>query len=280
LAYDGGVDLRPFAVISADMYVRCADVKVLRAWFAAWVSSVTGLAVELFGGAFACEWMLGRTLVGGARHASAENGSPAEAVDLLDENAESVFAYLWLDERDPALRDVRVTFQRFADDGGQALLQVTIGYFPQQVDAARLGQALVELLHDNVTAETTYGQVATLHPQYPPRTRLDVLLRRDAADSAGEATRVLRGYEWATLCPAALIGRLGGVDAVRESGAFAAVRVAGPALLLQATRSPVDYDEDAARRVWHTLRPVLPPGRPKPLPLLSFASMVMEDARS
>ncbi|WP_203698940.1 hypothetical protein [Catellatospora coxensis] len=247
--------------------------------FAAWVSSVTGLAVELFGGAFPHEWLLGRTLAGGTRDASVESGSPAAAVDMLDENAESAFAYLWLEERELALRDVRITVQRFGDDGGQALLRVTIGYFTRQVDAARLGQALVELLHANVTAETTYGQVATLHPQYPPRTRLDVLLRRDAADSAGEATRVLRGYEWATLCPSALIGRLGGVDAVRESGAFAAVRAAGPALLLLATRSPVDYDESAARRVWHTLRPVLPPGRPKPLPLLSFASMVLEDAR-
>ena len=67
-----------------------------------------------------------------------------------------------------------------------------------------------------------------------------------------------RGYSWATLVPAELVGELGGIGALRASGAFHEVDELGyGAAWLQATAELGDYDEAAARRVFEVLAPVL-----------------------
>jgi hypothetical protein len=68
----------------------------------------------------------------------------------------------------------------------------------------------------------------------------------------------LRGYSWATLVPPELAGDLGGIGALRASGAFDQVGELGyGAARLQATADPGDYDEHAARAVFEALAPVL-----------------------
>jgi hypothetical protein len=67
-----------------------------------------------------------------------------------------------------------------------------------------------------------------------------------------------RGYSWATLVPPELVGELGGIGALRASGAFHEVDELGyGAAWLQATAELGDYDEAAARRVFDVLAPVL-----------------------
>ncbi|KPI34158.1 hypothetical protein OV450_6069 [Actinobacteria bacterium OV450] len=76
--------------------------------------------------------------------------------------------------------------------------------------------------------------------------------------------QTLRGYEWWTICPKELADALGGVDALRATGAFhEVVRLPSGALWLQATEHYRDYGPDAYTAVFHALSPVLPPGTPK-----------------
>ncbi|MDQ1012636.1 hypothetical protein QFZ82_007121 [Streptomyces sp. V4I23] len=95
-------------------------------------------------------------------------------------------------------------------------------------------------------------------------TNLDWVLGRRVRDSVREARKLLRGYSWTTVCPEELSQRLGGPDALAASGAFHAVFPlrAGRAVL-QATRTAAEYTDDAVRRVFEALHPVLPPGMPR-----------------
>jgi hypothetical protein len=127
-------------------------------------------------------------------------------------------------------------------------------------------------------ADPNYGEVVVNSERRPPSTNLDIALRRAASRSADAARSELRGYEWATVCPAQLVARLGGVEAIAATGAFAEVRAlaAGGALLV-ATKSPADYGPAAAARVFAALAPVLPPGRPRPLPGINLDLVVLRE---
>ncbi|MER5636207.1 hypothetical protein ABT095_04550 [Kitasatospora sp. NPDC002227] len=79
--------------------------------------------------------------------------------------------------------------------------------------------------------------------------------------------QALRGYDWWTLCPKELAGRLGGADALRVTGAFHEVtELPSGALRLQATDHYRDYGPEAWTAVFRALAPVLPPGVPKYFP--------------
>jgi hypothetical protein len=71
----------------------------------------------------------------------------------------------------------------------------------------------------------------------------------------------LRGYSWLTILPEELLDRVGGLDALAGSGAFAEVRplTAGGVWLL-ATDDYRDFGDGALLRVFHTLTPALRPG--------------------
>lgn len=75
----------------------------------------------------------------------------------------------------------------------------------------------------------------------------------------------MRGYSWVTVISAGVLERLGGVDAVRATGAFAGVTVlpSGGAVL-QATPGLAGYEGDVVRRVFEALEPVLPDQAPWP----------------
>jgi hypothetical protein len=95
-------------------------------------------------------------------------------------------------------------------------------------------------------------------------TNLDCLLNRRVRDSVREARNLLRGYSWTTVCPEELSRRLGGPDALAAIGAFhRVVPLTAGGVVLQATRTVADYSNDAVRRVFEALHPVLPPGMPQ-----------------
>jgi hypothetical protein len=92
----------------------------------------------------------------------------------------------------------------------------------------------------------------------------------------------LRGYGWLTIASPEVGDRLGGVDALRATGAFAEVaRTRSGSYWLRATTDPHSYGMADAERVFRAVAPVLPPGMPYPsewfegeLPYL----IVLEDA--
>ncbi|MFE1958794.1 hypothetical protein [Streptomyces sp. NPDC059479] len=95
-------------------------------------------------------------------------------------------------------------------------------------------------------------------------TNLDWVLNRRVRDSVREARKLLRGYSWTTVCPGELSERLGGPAALAATGAFHEVfPLAAGGVVLQATRTAAEYSDDAVRRVFEALRPVLPPGTPQ-----------------
>jgi hypothetical protein len=75
----------------------------------------------------------------------------------------------------------------------------------------------------------------------------------------------VRGYSWLTVTSAGVLQRLGGINAVRTSGAFAnAVELPSGGAVLQATPRLSEYEGQAVRRVFEALAPVLPTDTPWP----------------
>lgn len=128
-------------------------------------------------------------------------------------------------------------------------------------------------------ADPIYGEILVDREPQSPQTALDRVLRRIGEDSLEAGRRFLRGYEWVTVCPSDLAKTLGGADALRATGAFAEITELGTGgLLLRATDDPAGWTEEAARRVFDAVRPVLPPGRPRPLEFETITNVVMTDA--
>jgi hypothetical protein len=112
-----------------------------------------------------------------------------------------------------------------------------------------------------------FGHVSARGRGLPGETDLERALNRQTWTSLAEWDRYLRGYSWVTVVPAVLAARLGGVGALRGSGAFAVVdEVAGGSVWLQATRRWSEWagDQAVVDRVFEVLAPVLPPGMPEP----------------
>lgn len=90
----------------------------------------------------------------------------------------------------------------------------------------------------------------------------------------------LRGYSWVTVLGPKAAQRLGGVDNLRESGAFCEVRaLPSGAVLAQATPTPQEYTPQRVRKVFEVLAPVLPAGMPTTFPIQDPQyKLVYEDA--
>jgi hypothetical protein len=75
----------------------------------------------------------------------------------------------------------------------------------------------------------------------------------------------VRGYSWVTVTSAGVLQRLGGIEAVRKSGAFVdAIELPSGGAMLQATPQLSEYEGDAVRKVFEALAPVLPEKAPWP----------------
>jgi len=114
----------------------------------------------------------------------------------------------------------------------------------------------------------------------PGETQLELALNRQTWTSLAEWDRYLRGYSWVTVAPAVLAGRLGGVGALRASGAFCEVgELAGGSVWLQATPRWSDYGQQQVDRVFEVLAPVLPSGMPDSYWVEQWAGFGMPEVR-
>lgn len=154
-----------------------------------------------------------------------------------------------------------------------ALTLVDPSVMPAVADAV-IG--LMRAIGDRV--DPGYGEIAD-RVRMGPSTDLDYALGRDDEDSLRDSRRHLRGYGWVTICPAVVAVALGGAAAMRDSGAFTeVVELATGGLLLRATRTTFDYDDDAVRRVFEAVRRVLPPGVPEQPQYETLPHLILEDA--
>lgn len=85
--------------------------------------------------------------------------------------------------------------------------------------------------------------------------------QRDWQDSVAESRHTVRSYSWVTIISEEIGRRVGGEQALRESGAFYRIRhLSGGGFLLQATEWFKQYQQEEAYRVFRVLAPALPPG--------------------
>jgi len=114
----------------------------------------------------------------------------------------------------------------------------------------------------------SYGQIGIGHAM--DRTTLETRLpndfgRNSPPNTVIESPQFLRGYTWITVIADELARRLGGLDGIRATGAFAEVAQLGNGgVWLRSTDRFESYDQAAAERVFDALAPVIRPGKPEP----------------
>nr|MDT0662239.1 hypothetical protein [Micromonospora sp. DSM 115978] len=170
---------------------------------------------------------------------------------------------------------------RFADRR-HVKLQVSVGFQDRPGGLPRVVPALIELIKlTGDVADPTYGEIVVNAGVLAPATMLDGALDRGIVESARASRQVLRGYEWVTVCPRELVGRLGGIVALGESGAFSeVVPLRHGGALLRATDDPGAYQDGRVRAVHQVLSPVLPAGEPADVPGQDLSRLVFADARA
>ncbi|NEC91901.1 DUF3396 domain-containing protein [Streptomyces sp. SID12501] len=123
-----------------------------------------------------------------------------------------------------------------------------------------------------------FGRVCVGEPM-KQKTNLDAVLRKKIWRSVADARHFLRGYAWVTVCPEELTEELGGADSLERTGAFYRVVPLGSGgAVLQATETISGYSDEAMRRTFDVLAPVLPPGLPRFDPANPAVRFVSEDA--
>jgi hypothetical protein len=127
-------------------------------------------------------------------------------------------------------------------------------------------QALLEYVRAAAAAcPPLYGEISGDNGTYTDfTTSFEHATGRLPWQTVHTAARTLRGYSWLTIIDGRIGDRLGGVEALRGSGAFAEVdRFDHGAYWLLATPRLADYGPDEAVRVQRALAAALPPGRPR-----------------
>ncbi|MFC8242266.1 hypothetical protein [Streptomyces chartreusis] len=149
-----------------------------------------------------------------------------------------------------------------------------------RLDDGEYCESLVDFLVSALNSvNPAFGHVSADQPM-TEKTNLDVVLGRKVRKSVAEARQFLRGYSWVTVCPVELAERLGGVSSLESSGAFCSViPLAAGGVVLQATETIFEYSDEAMRRVFSALAPVLPPGFPAFDPANPDVRFVPKDAR-
>ncbi|GAA4509141.1 hypothetical protein GCM10023191_069910 [Actinoallomurus oryzae] len=190
----------------------------------------------------------------------------------LDENG------IWTQDK------VTVSMQRVSPDGQwfRARCVVTAGPLGPKNRVAKFGaNDMVGLLRDcSADIPATFGCVTDDGGAHGT-TGLEDRLYISAEAGIQSSPEILRGYPWITICPPGLAERLGGLAAIRATGAFyevSSLRAGG--LWLQATERIEDYEGEALRRVFRVLAPVLPPGRPEPYVGTELHRIIYKDARN
>jgi hypothetical protein len=188
----------------------------------------------------------------------------------------------------PALRSADVYVHRSEDgcylqvkregeDSGHARLMVMLG----KDAGGAAGDLRIAFMRDFAGRHVaSFGHVSPVSVGLPGETQLELALNRQTWTSLAEWDRYLRGYSWVTVAPAVLAGRLGGVGALRASGAFCEVgELAGGSVWLQATPRWSDYGQQQVDRVFEVLAPVLPSGMPDSYWVDQWAGFGMPEVR-
>ncbi|MEV5012489.1 hypothetical protein [Streptomyces sp. NPDC055692] len=137
----------------------------------------------------------------------------------------------------------------------------------------RLVDAVAQALNQ---ADPAFGRIEC--DQFSEYSNLDLALRRKPDEYLPMSRHLLRGYAWTTICPEELVGRLGGVDALRKTGAFARVVRLERGVVLQSTDTVAGFSAEAMNAVFEALAPVLPPGMPKRHPAFPDIRYIPRDA--
>jgi hypothetical protein len=200
----------------------------------------------------------------------------AEAVDALADDPLTVSVLFDSAARSGRYASARLTATRVVDKQRWVRLIMTAtagGDFDLAAESDRWVDFLAGTLDD---ADPAYGEIDDTTAQHL-HTMLDLALRR--GDSIETSRENLRGYSWVTVVPRELVDRLGGAAALSRSDAVTQVRpLASGGVLLRATPTPAEYDDAAMARMFRLVAPVLPAGRPRPLPGYPHLRVVYEDA--
>jgi hypothetical protein len=174
---------------------------------------------------------------------------------------------------------VRVDMSYGTTDGRWIRLTADVVALEDKVNDPGYCRSWVEFFHAVLDpADPAFGYVTDDH-RSPRFTSLDLVLRRTSLHSLRGSRARLRGYAWVTVCPSQLAERLGGVERLSASGAFTRVEpLRAGGVLLQASDTIAGYDEQAMRRVFRVLAPVLPVGAPRRDPDHPRARVVYENA--
>jgi hypothetical protein len=174
---------------------------------------------------------------------------------------------LYLEHTEPAVANgsissVRAMVTTESGEWAECLVELAVVGERAEDLPAGIGEHLEGLLMDCVEQfPVTFAQTA--NGDWTGQTPLESALRRPLDVGLAESPRVLRGYDWLTFVPSAVVEKLGGAEALQSSGAFAAVVPTERGAVLRATERYHLYDEAAADAVFGALACGLPAGKPQ-----------------
>jgi len=149
------------------------------------------------------------------------------------------------------------------DSGGATWLVLAVGG-PSELFGtdAQLDGLAVFLRGQAESANPVHGEISWRKKSYD-KSVLETALNVGPAQTLPTGRVALRGYGWVTVVPEEIGERLGGLEAIRDSGGFVEVEHLGAGgFWCRATPRLSDYDQAAAERVFRAFVRVLPPGRP------------------
>ncbi|MFE9094892.1 hypothetical protein [Streptomyces sp. NPDC007264] len=177
--------------------------------------------------------------------------------------------------------DVSVVRERDAPDWIALVADRTTEEFGDPGTRAEAQSRWTAFLRSQAHAHETvlFGEVADDAELATGRTALEAALGLFQDDTFTELDSMLRGYGWITICSPGVVEVLGGIDRLRNTGAFFAVEpLARGGALLRATEHIWEYGPASVDAVFRALAPALPPGEASPAISSDIVRLAFEDA--
>jgi hypothetical protein len=161
-----------------------------------------------------------------------------------------------------AFPSLRVGYTTNNDDDRWLFLKVKFG--PELLDDPEFQKSALSFVR-SFADEWNLAHAEISYDRGSGRTAYETVFRGQPDQTSRTSREVLRGYAWLTVCPQEIGDRLGGVEALRSSGAFAQVEALSKGgYWLLATENWRDFGQPAAERIFPVLAPALRPGEPRP----------------